>query len=187
MREEPSHATLPSFVIYLCAGRRCLCARLPCPKRKSNGFATCETGEIIDAQALSCKVTTLEEKRNCQRRFSVPWSWPWPWPWSRTGHLGAKPGHHKHPTARSHPRLPRPHMSLCQYQYRPAPAVVAVCCCDHAGVLRPKVKANCGSLWSCLQASCSHADESSTQALPKSKLSSGSRHHQRTRISRELT
>lgn len=90
--------------------------------------------------------------------------------------------------ARMPPRLPRPHMSRCQYryQYRPAPAV-AVCCCDHACVLRPKVKANCGSLWSCLQASCSHADESSTQALPKGKLSSGSRHHQRTRISRELT
>jgi len=39
----------PSFLIYQSAGRLCLCARLSCSL--SNGFATCMTCEIIDAQA----------------------------------------------------------------------------------------------------------------------------------------
>lgn len=109
---DTMHATLPSFVIYLCADRRCLCARLPCPELKSNGFATCKTGEIIDAQVCLAKPRRWKgKKKNCQRRSSVPWS------------LGRgpeqdgqaqKPGHHKHPTALSHASAASPstHVTL---------------------------------------------------------------------------
>ena len=133
----------------------------------SNGFATCKTGEIIDAQACLAKPPRCKEgKKNCQHRFLVPWSWPCSWP--RTGQPGSKGRAitNTQQLARMPPRLPRPHMSRCQYQYRPAPAV-AVCCCDRAASCGPRLRRTAVPLGPVLQASCSHADESSTKLSQK--------------------
>ena len=131
-------------------------------------------------------VARKREKKNCQRRFLVPWSWPCSWP--RTGQPGSKGRAitNTQQLARMPPRLPRPHMSRCQYQYRPAPAV-AVCCCDHPASCSPRLRRTAVPF----DPACRPAAAMLTRALrklfPKQAPIPAAGIIKTTRISRELT
>jgi len=92
----------------------------------SNGFATCKTGELIDAQA--CLTNHVGKNLPAKQRSL-----------GRGRGRGPDQGSQAGPSrftniqqlAGSHASAASPSIHVtCQYRYRPAQAV-AVCCCDH--------------------------------------------------------
>lgn len=158
----------------------------------SNGFPTCKTGEIIDAQACLAKPPRWKarERKTCQQTSLVPGSLGRGHSMTVAQNKAAWPKSRAitniQQLARMPPRLSHPHMPRCQYQYRPAPAV-AVCCCDHAASCSPRVKRTAVPFGPACRPAAAMPTRALRKLFPKQAPIPAAGIIKTTRISRELT